>query len=89
MTLVFEVLETIVPEAEPTAYRSVCLNDEDAGDNVIVPCVPIVREPTVGVVALGIVGSVTVAEPVISFSELANEQSAVHESVTEPVPSAL
>ena len=52
-------------------------------------CEPIVSVPTEGVVALGMVGSVTVADPVMSFSELAKEQSAFHESVTEPVPSAL
>ena len=47
---------------------------------MIVPAEPIVSDPTEGVVALGIVGSVTVADPVISFRELANEQSAFHEA---------
>lgn len=89
MTYNDDVFDTIVPDAEPTAYLSVCVNDDDAGESVIVLRVPIVREPTDGAVALGIVGSVTVAEPVICFKEFANEQSAFHESVTEPVPSVL
>ena len=56
---------------------------------MIVPADPMVSVPTEGVVALGIVGREIVADPVAILMESANVQSAVHASVTLPVPSAL
>ena len=89
LTEVFAVFVMIVPEAEPTVYRSVCVNVEDAGLRVMVDAVPIVRVPTEGVVARGIVGSEIVADPVITPIDEEKEQSPDHASVTLFVPSAL
>ena len=89
LTEVFAVFVMIVPEAEPTWYRSVCVNVEEAGFSVMVDAVPIVRVPTDGVVDLGIVGSEIVADPVITPIDEEKEQSPDHASVTLFVPSAL
>ena len=89
LTEVFAVFVMIVPEAEPTVYRGVCVNVEDAGLSVMVDAVPIVRVPTEGVVARGIVGSEIVADPVITPIDEEKEQSPDHASVTLFVPSAL
>ena len=55
----------------------------------MVDAVPIVRVPTEGVVARGIVGSEIVADPVITPIDEEKEQSPDHASVTLFVPSAL
>ena len=89
LTEVFAVFVMIVPEAEPTVYRSVCVNVEDAGLSVMVEAVPIVRVPTEGVVARGIVGRETVADPLSILIEDEKETSPVHASVMLFVPSAL
>ena len=89
LTEVFAVFVMIVPESEPTWYRSVWVNVEDAGLSVMVEAVPIVRVPTEGVVDLGIVGSEIVADPVMTPIDVEKEQSPDHASVTLFVPSAL
>ena len=89
LTEVFAVFVMIVPEAEPTAYRSVCVNVDDAGFSVMVDALPIVRVPTDGVVDLGIVGSEIVADPVMTPIDEEKEQSPDHASVKLFVPSAL
>jgi hypothetical protein len=89
LTEVFAVFVMIVPEAEPTVYRSVWVKVEDAGLSVIVEAVPIVRVPTEGVVARGIVGRETVADPFSILIDDEKETSPVHASVTLFVPSAL
>ena len=66
-----------------------CVNDDDAGDNDIVPALPIVSEPTVGVVLLGIVGSVTVIDPLAVPYVEAIEKLPLNDSVNCFVPSAL
>jgi hypothetical protein len=64
------------------------VNEDDAGLSVIVEALPIVSVPTDGVVALGIVGSEIVAEPVSIPTDPENETSPVHASVMLFVPSA-
>ena len=89
LTEVLAVFVMIVPDADPTWYRRVCVNEDDAGLSVIVEAELIVSVPTDGVVALGIVGSEIVADPVMTPIDEEKEQSPDHASVTLFVPSAL
>ena len=73
----------------PNCALSVCRNDEDAGDKLIVATLPSVMLPTDGVVLRGIVGSVTVMEPLTVPKEDAMLKSPLNESVNWLVPSAL
>ena len=79
----------VVSEREPNFARSVCVNEEDALDIVIVDAEPSVRLPTETEDTLGIVGRAIVTEPVTIPIDEANEQFYVQASFTEPVPSAL
>ncbi|MPM56166.1 hypothetical protein SDC9_102968 [bioreactor metagenome] len=89
-TFVAEVCVAIVVSArDPNFALSVCTNAFDAGVKVIVAALPSVTADTLGVVALGIVGSDTLIEP---FAEpIADEklQFAENDSATCFVPSAL
>ena len=66
-----------------------CVNEDDAGDSDIVPALPIVSEPTVGVVLLGIVGSVTVIDPLAVPYVEAIEKLPLKDKVNCFVPSEL
>ena len=79
----------VVSDLEPNLARSVCVNEEDALDIVIVDAEPSVMLPTETEDALGIVGRAIVTEPVMIPIDEANEQFDVHASFTDPVPSAL
>jgi hypothetical protein len=72
----------VVSEREPNFARSVCVNEEDALDILIVDAEPSVILPTETEDAL-------VTEPVTIPIDEANEQFDVQASFTDPVPSAL
>ena len=79
----------VISEREPNFARSVCVNEEDALDILIVDAEPSVILPTETEDALGIVGRAIVTEPVTIPIDEANEQFDVQASFTDPVPSAL
>jgi hypothetical protein len=72
----------VVSEREPNFARSVCVNEEDALDILIVDAEPSVILPTETEEAI-------VTEPVTIPIDEANEQFDVQASFTDPVPSAL
>ena len=89
-TLVDEVCVAIVVSArEPNFARSVCKKELDAGESVIVAALPSVTADTLGVVALGIVGSVITMPPLVVPIDAEIPKFAAIVSVICRVPSEL
>ncbi|MPM24208.1 hypothetical protein SDC9_70689 [bioreactor metagenome] len=87
---VAEVCAAIVVSArEPNFARSVCEKELDAGTSVIVAALPSVTADTLGVVALGIVGSVITIPPLAVPIDAEIPKFAAIVSVICRVPSEL